>query len=62
MARYRNYWKCRRCGHRWSFECNLYDYDGRCPECGKLTTTKTWQCVRSDEPQDITMRGWGGDH
>ena len=48
MATYRNYWKCKRCGNRWSFDGNLYDYDCRCPECGKLTTTKTWECIRKE--------------
>ena len=48
MATYRNYWKCKRCGNRWSFDGNLYDYDCRCPECGDLTTTKTWECIRKE--------------
>ena len=53
---YRTYFRCKRCGERWSFDCNLYGYDEHCPKCGTLTTAKTWKCLGDSS---IIVHDWG---
>ena len=53
---YRTYWRCKSCGNRWSYDCNLAGFNCRCPACGNMTNPKTWECIRS-----IKVPWVGGD-
>ena len=37
---YRTYWRCKSCGNRWSYDCNLAGFNCRCPACGNMTESE----------------------